>query len=94
MYGQNAKSLQRYQCQLYCLPWFWGIAAIDVVYSDGVELTNLSDLSDETPSGHLYNIHSARVGSDLNQLPNGGLDASERPHLLQTGPNAWCLVPD
>jgi len=71
-----------------------GQAANDVATLDGVEVIDVSRLPDESASGHLYHIHNARVGSDLDKLLNGGMDASERSGLVQIGPNTWSLVPD
>jgi pimeloyl-ACP methyl ester carboxylesterase len=71
-----------------------GQAANDVAALGAVEVIEVSRLPDESASGHLYHIHNTKVGSDLDQLLNEGLHASERTGLLQIGPNAWSLVPD
>ncbi len=52
----------------------------------GVEVIDLRELPNETPSGHLYHVHSALVGQDLSLLLNKKLRASERP-------NQWSLAP-
>jgi esterase/lipase superfamily enzyme len=60
----------------------------------GVEVVDLSALPANTPSGHIYHIHSPEVGGDLNQLLGQGLPAAKRRNLFQTGPNTWRLRPD
>lgn len=59
----------------------------------GVEVIDLRDLENETPSGHLYHLHSTRVGADLNLLLNSNLRAGERPNLIEMGPNRWAIQP-
>ncbi len=59
----------------------------------GVQVIDVSDLPGETASGHLYHIHSAPVGRDLNHLLNGQTLAEDRPDLVPTGPNVWSLRP-
>jgi len=59
----------------------------------GVEVIDTRNLSNETPSGHLYHIHSAQVGQDLSLLLNGRMRASERPNLEPSGPNTWVMQP-
>lgn len=63
----------------------------DVEALEGVEVIDLSDLPTDSPTGHLYHIYSEDVGSDLDQLLNGGLHAAERRNLVRTGPNTWNL---
>lgn len=71
-----------------------GEAGNDVSGLEGVEVIDLSDLPAESPTGHLYHIHSDYVGDDLNRLLNDGLHAASRPNLVPIGPNAWRLQAD
>ncbi len=65
----------------------------DFARLSGVEVIDLRVLPSETPSGHLYHIHSAAVGQDLDLLLNKKLRAHERPNLTPSGPNTWVLRP-
>lgn len=69
-----------------------GQAENDVASLDGVAVIDVSRLPTESASGHLYHIHSAAVGQDLDLLLNGDLSANERPHLEAVGTNVWALV--
>lgn len=61
----------------------------------GVEFIDLSKISGNSPSGHLYHIHSPLVGQDLDQLLNKDMPAADRPNLEQSGPNYWVMkMPD
>ncbi len=66
----------------------------DVSVLTGVEVIDISDVPEATPSGHLYHIYSAEVGADLNLLLNDGLLAGDRPGLRPGGSNLWKLQPD
>lgn len=59
----------------------------------GVEVVDLRAIPNETTSGHLYHIHSAPVGQDINLLLNEGMRADARPNLTRLGPNVWMLEP-
>lgn len=54
-------------------------------------LASLSDLHVRSPTGNLHHTYNAEVGWDLDQLPNEGLNASERRNLLNEAPNLWRL---
>jgi esterase/lipase superfamily enzyme len=71
-----------------------GEAGNDVATLAGVEVIDLSDLPNASPTGHLYHIYSEDVGDDLDQLLNDGLTAAARRNLVQTGPNTWTMRPD
>ena len=71
-----------------------GQAANDVASLEGVQVIDVSELPDESASGHLYHIHNTKVGADLDQLLNAGLLASDRTDLVQTGPNTWRFISD
>lgn len=71
-----------------------GQAGNDVAALGGVEVIDVSRLPDESASGHLYHMHNAKVGDDLDQLLNGGGQANERTALFQIGPNSWSIVSD
>ena len=58
-----------------------------------VEVIDLRELANETPSGHLYHIHSAPVGHDLDLLLNEKQRARARPNLTKSGKNTWLLQP-
>ncbi|EFO30232.1 conserved hypothetical protein [Roseibium sp. TrichSKD4] len=68
-----------------------GQAGNDVASLSGVEVIDLSDLPDDSPTGHLYHIHSRVVGADLDALLNRGKAAQERKGLSQVGENSWLL---
>jgi len=68
-----------------------GEAGNDVASLSGVEVIDLSDLPDDSPTGHLYHIHSQVVGADLDALLNRGEAAQERKGLSQVGENSWLL---
>jgi len=68
-----------------------GQAGNDVSVLQGVEVIDLSDIPNESASGHLYHIHNPLAGADLDRLLNEGLRATDRPGLLQTGPNSWSV---
>lgn len=70
-----------------------GQAHNDWTLLSGVEVIDLHELPNETPSGHLYHIHNAQVGNDLDFLLNRKLRANERPNLQKSGPNTWLLKP-
>ncbi|MBT8459733.1 MAG: alpha/beta hydrolase, partial [Boseongicola sp.] len=69
-----------------------GQAGNDVSSLDGVEVIDVSMLPDVDASGHLYHIHDARVGDDLNLLLNQRLAANERAGLTVTGTNTWSIL--
>lgn len=56
-----------------------------------VEVIDLSDLPTDSPTGHLYHIHSSAVGADLRQLLNEGKRASARRGLEAKARNLWHL---
>jgi esterase/lipase superfamily enzyme len=68
-----------------------GEAGNDVSTLSGVEVIDLSELPNDSPTGHLYHIYSADVGRDLDRLLNQGRHADERPNLVRTGSNIWVM---
>ena len=71
-----------------------GESGNDVSKIPGVEVIDLSDLPNQSPTGHLYHIYSPAVGADLRQLLNEGKRASERSGLEAKGGNLWHLHPN
>ncbi|NRB03155.1 MAG: alpha/beta hydrolase [Rhodobacteraceae bacterium] len=59
---------------------------------EGVEVIDISELRDDSASGHLYHVYGTRVGQDLDRLINKGLGAAERDGLVRIGHNHWSLV--
>ena len=59
----------------------------------GIEVIDLRELPNDSPSGHLYHFRSVPVGRDINLLLNEKLRASERPNLKKINSNTWALRP-
>ena len=59
-----------------------GQAGNDIASLTGVEFIDVSSLPNESASGHLYHIHNATVGRDLDFLLRNRKRAHERPDLL------------
>lgn len=70
-----------------------GEAGNDVSSLSGVEVIDLSDLPNDSPTGHLYHIYSEEVGADLTQLLNEGKRPAQRKGLVQSTENLWKLQP-
>ncbi len=71
-----------------------GESGNDVSKIQGVEVIDLSDLPNQSPTGHLYHIYSPALGADLRQLLNEGKRASKRSGLEAKGGNLWHLEPN
>ena len=59
---------------------------------EGVEVIDLSELPNDSPTGHLNHIYSPQVGADLNQLLNENKAAADRTGLQKSGENMWILA--
>ena len=71
-----------------------GESGNDVSNLAGVEFIDVSDLPVMSPTGHLYHVYNADVGSDLNQLLTQNRHAPDRRNLVQAGGNLWRLQKD
>ncbi|MCR9114591.1 MAG: alpha/beta hydrolase, partial [Rhodobacteraceae bacterium] len=92
IYATNGDRPLALSAQLHGYPRL-GEAENDFSQLDPVEVIDLSDLPVESPTGHLYHIHSNAVGDDLNQLLNKGKRAADRRKLVRTGNNTWKMQP-
>lgn len=92
IYATNGDRPLALSAQLHGYPRL-GEAENDFSQLDPVEVIDLSDLPVESPTGHLYHIHSNAVGDDLNQLLNEGKRAADRRKLVRTGNNTWKMQP-
>ncbi len=70
-----------------------GEAGNDVSGLSGVEVIDLTDIPEQSPTGHLYHIYSKQVGADLDQLLNAGQQAAARRDLERAGENLWRMLP-
>jgi esterase/lipase superfamily enzyme len=58
-----------------------------------LELIDVTEQGNATPSGHLYHLHNRQVGADLDNLINHRQRADQRAGLREIGSNAWTLRP-
>ncbi|MDE0590600.1 alpha/beta hydrolase [Halocynthiibacter sp. C4] len=61
---------------------------------DGIEIIDISELSLQSVSGHVYHLYNPEVGRDLSQLLNEGKSAASRSGLEQVSTTMWKLRAD
>lgn len=61
---------------------------------EGVEIIDISSLSLQSISGHVYHLYNPEVSKDLSQLLNEGKSASERSGLRQVSSSMWKMQVD
>ncbi|MDX2488056.1 MAG: alpha/beta hydrolase, partial [Gammaproteobacteria bacterium] len=60
---------------------------------NGIEIIDISDVTVQYPSGHLYHLYNDEVVADLHQLLNENKPATARSNLKHSGENYWRLQP-
>lgn len=70
-----------------------GETGSDFAALEGVEIIDLSELPNDSPTGHLNHLYSPQVGADLNLLLNENKTAANRTSLRKNGENTWILAP-
>lgn len=60
----------------------------------GIEIIDISALSLQSVSGHVYHLYNPEVGRDLSQLLNEGKNAAAREGLEQVSDTMWKLNSD